>query len=434
MSLVDTHGVSPQTHHSADERIKVTAEIKAEKAQEKADEKVDEKTEEKTEKKAEEKADKKTQEETPEETMRVPNNSPITGPVAKLTETAPPVRYGPGMTNIPAPVISATHRLAGAVAGPAPMDNYLASTYPAPGALGHTRAPMGFQRNGIINGAINGAINGPINASAHPLYLPRGQPFTWNPSPSSPWAMNHEHIGQDFKKFLDEMHRLGLADSSALPKTEGEFIGLMVDLSLDRVKGLERVGKAAEVRLRAERAARDSYLRGNLGGNGGPPKLRSAPGLSNLPKPFGFRGAPMDGLSAVLALPSIFNNIWPTSGVPVGEQADWPTAQDHKREADLRARNGEGTRHCLPVPRRNTLDERAVTQDGQIAPVYGRPVRASRAAAFDANQVPGYPRGAHLPWGLREMLGERWDLNCLSTQDSAQAEEEPILNEASPST
>lgn len=221
---------------------------------------------------------------------------------------------------------------------------------------------------------------------------------------SRAWHSPEERLRLDFKKFQTDMHHLGCSDSFVLPKNEADFAGLMADLRLARAKQLGKMAKKLEEekakQLAKKKAMPNSYSTEAASGSGG----RAGP--STAPKAFGPRGPPTDGLSAVLALPSSFNNIWTSPGVPVGEQADWPTAQEYAQGGDNRIRKGEEFRRFLPVPRRNTLDKRLVNEYGQFAPI-GGPGASSSAAQPPQSQT----QGPEVPWKMREVLGERWDLN-----------------------
>lgn len=185
----------------------------------------------------------------------------------------------------------------------------------------------------------------------------------------------------DFKKFQSDAHHLECSDSFALPKTEAEFAGLMADLRLAQAKSLAR---------KANQLEEDHVMLNNCGASTAP-NPAGASGPSWPLKLFGRRGPPMDGRSTILAMPSSFNNIWTSPTVPVNEQVDWPTAQEYAEEGDNRT--SKGALRALPGPRRNVLDERAVSQ-------------------FGNTQV----QGREIPWKMRQTVGDRWDLHAHERQ------------------
>lgn len=127
----------------------------------------------------------------------------------------------------------------------------------------------------------------------------------------------------------------------------------------------------------------------------------------------------LDGLSPVLALPSSFNPYWTSSGVPFNDFIDWPSKQEYTQEGHDRIHLWERGRRFLPVPRRNTVDDRA-WQEAGFPPL---------------NQDHDQSQNRKIPWRMRQMVGDRWHLNLLvpiwERQDMNPLEE--IMAEDAPS-
>ncbi len=97
-----------------------------------------------------------------------------------------------------------------------------------------------------------------------------------------------------------------------------------------------------------------------------------------------------DNLSTVLSMPNSFNPIWTEPGaVPRNEEVGWPTQQEMNQDGDARARRDGGLRRFMPLPRRNHVDPRLAHTSDALA----------------------LKPGDRVPWNLREVTGERWDLH-----------------------
>jgi len=261
------------------------------------------------------------------------------------------------------------------------------------------------------NARVNNGTDG--NATAAPTgtqVSSDGQHPAGMPGNSLAWFSHEERLRLDFKKFQSETYHLGCSDSFVLPKTEAEFAGLMADLRLVKARALAVKARKIEEEKAREMALHMAVFKGDddddasdLSGAPDPTKVIVA-------RPFGRRGPSTDGLSAVLALPSSFNSIWGSPDIPVGERVDWPTAQEYYQEGDNRIRKGEEFRRFLPVPRRNTMDPRAAQNPADFAHV----VQSAKAQtpAMPCTDGEGDTRGPQIPWQMREMVGERWDLNA----------------------
>ena len=112
-------------------------------------------------------------------------------------------------------------------------------------------------------------------------------------------------------------------------------------------------------------------------------------------------------------MPTSFNDIWTSPHLPPEERVDWPTAQQLTLDGDNRIRKGEEFRRFLPMPRKNTLDPRlaAKFRRGNGKAVETAPGMEHQPYGVAASADRGRREVDEVPWAMRQIVGERWDLH-----------------------
>ncbi|KAK0635019.1 hypothetical protein B0T17DRAFT_502610 [Bombardia bombarda] len=204
------------------------------------------------------------------------------------------------------------------------------------------------------------------------------------------WVSSEEQLRTKYNKIRSSANHLGLSPSPFFPQTECEFVQLQA-----------RIKNADLEKLKAKICQKEADI-----------KARRIPDQRVAPAPdvpvaalLGNRIG-QDGLSPVLARPNPFNAAGSANTIPTCERVDWPCTAQFSQDGEGRVKQTDHstilaqtcsgpTGRLLPVPRRNCVNFRLVS----LATAF-----SEAEAHYDGHQQ-------DVPWSLRLIVGDRWDLH-----------------------